>query len=280
MIPKRVLPRFAIAAAVVGVAASFTAPIASADKLSNGLDVTCSGDSKIHQLACVINPSGCPRVNGDYVVDAVHVMQNGHQDEYEFKCINGLQARHNISTTVDGPITLGFQACRKKDLEGDWCGPWANYTYRPPAEPVAPPPPPPVQCPAGSVSPVVPAGQQCQAPQRKVKCPEGSPTPEVDLNQNCAPIPDVTGAIQASINPGFGKVTVNVTNSSKLNAKCTYDATPFDTHRDFSVNANSSTTLTFNAINTLTSYHVVISCRDASGKQAAEMGHVEQDVTF
>ena len=78
MIGKRVAVSFAVASAVAGFAGTWVAPTASAQMLSNGLDVTCNPVGDL-QLTCVIG--GCPRVNGDYVVDAVHVMQKAHQDE-------------------------------------------------------------------------------------------------------------------------------------------------------------------------------------------------------
>ena len=128
MTRTRIFKRFAIAIAVACLSWTgvmmVAVPIANADALSNGLNVACNavGDN---QLTCVI--SGCPRVHGDYVVDAVHVMDNGHQDEYPFKCINGHTATHNVAVIISsigsGGFTLGFQGCRKKDLEGDWCGP-------------------------------------------------------------------------------------------------------------------------------------------------------------
>jgi hypothetical protein len=92
----------------------------------------------------------------------------------------------------------------------------------------------------------------------------------------------VTNAIALSFSPpGFGSITATVTNSSDLTAKCTYDASGLTkTHRDFTVGPRGSTNLTFNGFNTGTSYHVVVSCHDASGKQSQEIGHVEQDVTF
>ena len=80
--------------------------------------------------------------------------------------------------------------------------------------------------------------------------------------------------------PKLGSITATVSNSSDLTAQCTYDATPFDTHRDFTVGPKTNTSLTFNGLNTGTSYHVVVSCHDASGKQTQEIGHVEKDVTF
>jgi hypothetical protein len=287
MIRTRLSRRFAIAAAVAGVAASFTAPLASADKLSNGLDVTCKAVTDL-QLTCVIG--GCPRVHGDYVVDAVHVMQNGHQDEYEFKCINGATATHNIATTVQNPITLGFQACRKKDLEGDWCGPWADYTY----QPVAAAPNPqqqqqqaPVQCPPDSPVKTVPAGQTCPAAPPPVQCPPDSPVKTVPAGQTCPAAPPVTDAIGLSFGqpkitliPPSASITATVTNSSALPGKCTYDATPGNTHRDFTVPAKGSTPLTFSGLATGTNYHATVSCTDSSGKQTQPIGSASQDVTF
>ena len=100
-----------------------------------------------------------------------------------------------------------------------------------------------------------------------------------------APAPStvpVTDAITLSFSPpGLGSITATITNSSELTAKCTYDATGITkTHRDFNVNPKGSTNLTFSGFNTGTTYHVVVSCHDASGKQPQEIGHAEQDVTF
>jgi hypothetical protein len=287
MIRKKIAKALGIAAVAASVALGvMVAPVANAQPLSNGLDVTCNAVGDL-QLTCVIG--GCPRVHGDYVVDAVHVMQNGHQDEYEFKCINGQTATHTIATTVDNPITLGFQACRKKDLEGDWCGPWSDYTYKPAAAP-KPQAPADVQCPAGSTTPTVPAGQQCTAaPKPDVQCPPGSPTPTVPAGQTCAPIPDVTNAIQASFGaPGATSLDFNVTNTSNIEATCNYTATanslnplvPKKTTRQFNVPANGNHTETFSGTVTFTTYNAVLSCKDASGKQKAELGHVETSVTW
>ena len=92
----------------------------------------------------------------------------------------------------------------------------------------------------------------------------------------------VTNAITLSFGPAhLGSITATVTNSSDLTAKCTYDASGITkTHRDFTVGPHGSTDLTFNGVNTGTSYHVVVSCHDASGKQTQEIGHAETDVTF
>ena len=92
----------------------------------------------------------------------------------------------------------------------------------------------------------------------------------------------VTNAITLSFGPPhLGSITATVTNSSDLTAKCTYDASGITkTHRDFTVGPHASTDLTFKGLNTATSYHVVVSCHDASGKQTQEIGHAETDVTF
>lgn len=91
----------------------------------------------------------------------------------------------------------------------------------------------------------------------------------------------MTNAIQLSFGPPhLGSITATISNSSALTAKCTYDSTPFNTHRDFTVDPNGSTNQTFSGFNTGTSYHVVVSCHDASGKQSQEIGHAETNVTF
>jgi hypothetical protein len=123
---------------------------------------------------------------------------------------------------------------------------------------------PPVQCPDGSS---VPAGQAC---------PVIAPPP---------PLP-VTDAIRLS----FGKpnisvfgssITATVKNSSGLTASCTYDASGLAaTHRDFTVGPKVSTDLKFDGTATGSTYHVVVSCHDASGTQPQEIGHQETDVTF
>ncbi|WP_156764684.1 hypothetical protein [Mycobacterium sp. 1081908.1] len=114
--------------------------------------------------------------------------------------------------------------------------------------------------------------------------PPAAPPPAAPANQPApapAPAAPVTNAIQLSFGPPhLGSITATISNSSALTAKCTYDSTPFNTHRDFTVNPNGSTNQTFNGFNTGTSYHVVVSCHDASGKQTQEIGHAETNVTF
>jgi hypothetical protein len=123
--------------------------------------------------------------------------------------------------------------------------------------------------------PPAPAQQPQQPPpQQQVPQDRHSPAPA----PAAAP---VSNAIQLSFGPPrLGSITATISNSSDLTAKCTYDSTPFNTHRDFTVNPHSSTDQTFSGFNTGTSYHVVVSCHDASGKQSQEIGHAETNVTF
>lgn len=242
MIKKRIPRLFACAAALACVFGFLmltpATPTASADNLPNGLTVTCSavGDN---QLTCVIG--GCPRVNGNYVVDAVHVMDNGYQTEYkDWSCINGATVTHSIPIIISGigpgGYTLGFQGCRKKDFEDDWCTAYNNYTYHPPA-------PATTTCPAGSKTPTVTPPAQCEAV-AKVKCPEGSPTTDAVSLDQCAPAPPKTcpdgsvtpevpagqqcqppsKAITMNITKGGSNADIKITNSSGLPVDCAYVA--------------------------------------------------------
>ncbi|OBB66345.1 hypothetical protein [Mycobacterium sp. 852014-50255_SCH5639931] len=280
MIIRKVGP---VMAAVIGVAGTSLLPVASADTLSNGLTVDCKPDSDVH-VTCIIG--GCARVNGDYVIDAVHVrVEDGEQHEYPFKCINGQTARQGYDVYATGPHAadrkISVQGCRKNDLSSDWCGPWADYHYTSapkPAAPAAPAPAPapapnannPVHCTAGYT---LPPGSDCS------KTPNPNPPPAP------APAP-VTNAIQLTFGPVSGNgltgksITATVTNSSALTAKCTYDSAPGGNHLDFTVGPNASTALPFDGFGFPVNYHVVVSCHDASGKQTQEIGHAETNVTF
>lgn len=132
-------------------AAALVAPLANTLPLSNGLDIECFLDNTNSHVKCV-TMGGCPRVHGDYVVDALHTMINGRQDEYPYHCINGQSVSWGLNIDPTSTFTFGVQACRKKDLEGDWCTAYSDYTYTPPK---------PIKCPPGSPTPTVPAGQKC-----------------------------------------------------------------------------------------------------------------------
>ena len=110
------------------------------------------------------------------------------------------------------------------------------------------------------------------------------------LEVNCNPEPgEITTAIQASFGaPGVSSIAFNVTNTSNIAATCNYTATtdsinplvPKKTTRQFNVPANGNHTESFSGAPTLSTYNVVLSCKDASGKQKAELGHVETSVTW
>jgi hypothetical protein len=180
MIIKRIFASLVVAVALVG-GCTLAMPVASADTLPNGLAVTCVPDNPGH-TTCII--SGCARVHGDYVIDAVHVMWEGSQQEFEFKCINGATAKWGIK--IANQFTIAIQGCRKKDFEGDWCGPWSDYTYKPPVAAPQPAPAAPAPAPAP------------EAPKQPVKCAEGSPVTEVPFGQTC---PAPPAALTATVNP-------------------------------------------------------------------------------
>jgi hypothetical protein len=145
-------------------AVTLIAPAAYGVPLGNGIDVECFLDNTSNHVKCV-TMGGCPTVHGNYVVDALHVMINGHQDEYPYHCIDRQKASWGLDIDPDSTFTFGVQACRKKDLEGDWCTAYSNYTYSPP---------------------------------QPIKCPPSSPTRTVSAGQTCEPAPDVT----LSVTPG------------------------------------------------------------------------------
>jgi hypothetical protein len=271
----RVLQRVAFSAAIAGLPTLWAAP-ANAVPLSNGLDVSCNVEAGTG-VVCTIG--GCPRVHGDYVVDAVHFNFNGTgQQERDFKCINGQTARavDDIAPPPGGSTSIAVQGCRKKTVEGDWCGPWADYKFTVPgdAAPKAKPAPAnPIKCSPGRVL----DGDHC------VAAPAEHPGPAA------APTPDVTNAIQASFgDPKLSTLAFNVTNTSNLTATCNYTAKANSlnplvaktTTRQFNVPANGTHTETFNGAPTFTTYSVELSCKDASGKQKAELGHVSTSVTW
>jgi hypothetical protein len=283
----RTLKRFAIAVAVACLSwmgVMMVAPVASADTLGNGLTVSCNQDSEVH-ATCVVG--GCPRVNGDYVVDAVHAMINGGgQTENDFKCINGQTARYGVDNN-GAPVNIGVQGCRKKDLEGDWCTPYANYTFTPPA--AAKPVDLPITCPAGSTTPTVPAGQQCTAAPQPVVCPADSPTKTVPAGGTCAVAPAPTDAVTMAAKPaGIGKINVTFTNSANIAGTCDYTATPASNplgvlptiNKSVAIKAKGTAALNGeNAPPPLTSYHLSVTCTGDYNGQNVTFGHAETDVS-
>ncbi len=262
----RILKSLVIAAvmAIVSILAVTMAPVASADTLSNGLTVSCTQESDVH-ATCVVG--GCPRVNGDYVVDAVHAKINGGgQSEDDFKCINGQTARYGVDNNR-APVNIGVQGCRKKDLEGDWCTPYANYTFTPPAAPAAP---------AAPVTPAAPVAKP------DIVCPADSPTKTVPAGGTCAAaLVAPTDAVTLNFDKGGLQWTANVASSADIAGKCTYAATnPLlpGVNKSFNLGAKGTASFSVLAPPPLSTYHVVVSCSGPFNGKTVEYGHVEQDV--
>ncbi len=264
----RTLSRYLAAATVSGVM-FLPVPTAGADVLPNGLDVTCQV-IKDTTASCLI--AGCPRVHGDYVVDAVHIIAYSYQVEKEFKCINGGRATYTTTFKDFGPHTIHLQACRKKDLEGDWCGPWSDYTFNAPAPaPAAPAPAPapapepkPIKCTAGRVL----VGDQCVAAPQP---PEAQP-PHDAVTMNVS-----TG--------GLAGVTVNVTNSADIAGTCTYDAVADNklippTHRQLNLPAKGNASLHIDGVPTFSTYQVTLASHGIFNGKDVEFGHVQQSVSY
>lgn len=280
MIRKRILAVLATVGTALGLTIGVTIPVSHADPLDNiraSVNVTRSN-------------AGCPPLNynqqleaaaqataklggfkgdahsGGYVGDTTGAQRGANHAQDAINSINiGLNATlHDCSWKDFG---VGFYRFEDADASSV-----AVYVGKPPAAS----PPPPVKCPDGKT---VPAGQQCPAaPPPPVNCPDGTKVP---AGQQCPAPKPVTDAISLSFSPpGFGNVTATVSNSSDLNGKCTYDATPSNTHREFNVPAHGSTPLSFSGFNTGTTYHAVVKCTDASGKQTQPIGSDSKDVRF
>ena len=244
----------ATALAALGMAVGVTMPVAEADGLGNGYDVTCT---KANDKQVVCNISGCPRVFEDLAGDVVHTKVNGGaQSEIGKSCGATITQTVNIS----GGFDYAIQGCRKVTIGGDHCGAWSNYAYIPPAAPVEQKPPEP---------------QAPPQPQTK-QCPDGGPTiPVADACPEKKKAP--TNAVSMNVAKGLTQVNVTVSNSSDLAAQCTYDATEANglglpVHRDFSLSAKGSTTLTFPAPLLTQTYNLVSACNAEFDGQTVQIG--------
>ncbi|MCT7657299.1 hypothetical protein [Mycobacterium deserti] len=258
--------------------------------------MNCTKDSEVH-VTCVV--SGCPRVDGDYVVDKLHYRINGGgQVEPSFKCINGETARVGFDNN-NQPFDLGVQACRHRDLSENPCTPWSNFRYTPPAaaevkcgpndqtptvpagSKCVPKTQPPVQCPAGSATPTVPAGAQC-APAALKTCPPGSAKAQVPGSESCAP---PANAVTMNIGGGALTRTVSVTNNSALAASCAYDAKGTGgvfapgLNRQINVGPNGSTSIDVPAPPLGSTYQVTLTCTGNWDGKQVEIGRVVQNVS-
>ncbi len=283
-----------VAPAVMPTLAPSMTPVANADPLPNGYDVTCT-KSNDSQVVCSI--AGCPRVHEDLAGDVVHTKVNGgEQNEIGKACGNTTTETINASSGFDYAV----QGCRKHFPGTDDCGAWSNYKYTPPAPPapkdVACGPgsksatvpagqqcqPADVVCPAGSKSPTVPAGQQCVASDKQ--CPPGSTNATVPGDQQCAA---PTNAVSMNITRAGSNAVVAVTNKSALPAECTYTATrtsglvgPARVDRTISVGSNSTGNITdLGWPLPLVTYQATVKCTaDYDGKQVS-IGESSQTVS-
>ena len=261
---KRLLAVFAIAVAAVGLALGVRMPVSNADVLGNGYDVECH-PANATEFTCSI--SGCPRVHEDLAGDRINTrLDNGGQSELEKSC--GNTAVDTIAMDPTKPFNFSVQGCRGTTF-GSNCGPWSVYHYVPAA---APAPPPPVAPPPPPVAPPPPP----PPPQTKT-CPDGGPT--VPVGDAC-PVKKVapTNAVTMKVaKAGLLQVNVTVGNTSDLSADCTYDATEANglglpVHRDFSLAAKGSTTLTFPAPLLGQSWQLVAACNAPFEGQTVEIG--------
>jgi hypothetical protein len=164
-----------------------------------------------------------------------------------------------------------------------------------------------IQCPAGSVSPTVPAGQQCQAAP-PVQCPEGSKSATVPAGQQCEAAPPKQcppGSVSDTVPPdqqcaaptntvsmniekrGLTNATVTINNTGPLGGKCAYNASETgglgllpSVSRTVNLDPKGSATITDLLWPPIGStYHVVLSCNGNYDGKQVEFGHVEQDVS-
>ncbi|TFV60983.1 hypothetical protein E4P42_01995 [Mycobacterium sp. PS03-16] len=266
-------------------------PIAGAEVLGNGYDVNCT-KSNDNQVVCTI--AGCPRVHEDLAGDVVNTRVNGGgQSELSKSCDNVTSQTVNAA----GDFTLSVQGCRQNAFGSD-CGAWADYRYTAPAAPPVQCPPgsetptvpagqqckqaPPVQCPPGSESPTVPAGQQCKTAPPK-QCPPGSLNATVPPDQQCAP---PANAVSMNITREGLNANVAVTNNSALPAECAYTATrasglvgPGTVNRNVSVPPNGTGNITDMLWPPpLVSYNTKVTCTASYDGKRVTIGEATQTV--
>ena len=138
--------------------------------------------------------------------------------------------------------------------------------------------------PVDAVPAPTPATEPRPAP--PLQCPVGSPTPNVPAGQICAPPPtnSVTMAVSGA---GFGKINVTLTNSAAIDASCAYTATPVNNlggilqpiNRSIAVQAKGMATLNENSPLPGSTYHLTVSCTGTFNGKNVELGHPARDVS-
>ncbi|BBZ37062.1 hypothetical protein [Mycobacterium conspicuum] len=246
-------PGAPITVALICVAGSSLLPIASADPMPNGYDVSCKQVNPT-QVTCSI--SGCPRVKEDEAGDVVHTRVNALPQNEIGKACNST-ATETVNTSSG--FSYAVQGCRKHSLSSDDCGAWSNYTYTPPAA-AAPAPVPnsdkPVRCTAGGYT--LPPGSDCS------KTPNPNrPAPPPGPNVVVAPDQE---------NNAMNFVVTNKSPAG-VDVQCKYQATkvkgPFNwpggITKSFSLKSGDTQKLPFPGLPLNTTYHVAIDCRSDNG---------------
>jgi hypothetical protein len=270
-----------VAPAVMPALVPSMTPVANADPLPNGYDVTCKGNGG--NTICQI--SGCPRIYEDYAGDVVHVRINGVGDDEKGKAC-GDTLNYTVGIPGDTGFTLSMQGCRKHDLSKDDCGPFSDYAYKPAPKPVEAPQP--VPCPAGSPTPtVIPPAQCAPAPAPPVTCPPDSPVREVPAGQTCPATPPPP---QDSVTLNFARagLGLNATfkNNSKVAGQCQYNAEPAGgtalggKSDNFPIGANASVTRNYAGPPLGSTYHITLSCTGDFNGQNVTFGSIDRNDNF
>jgi hypothetical protein len=244
-----------VMAALIGAAGTSLLPVASADPMPNGYDVSCKQTSP-NQVVCSIG--GCPRVKDQEAGDVVHTRVNALPQNEIGKACN---ATATETVNMSSAFTYAVQGCRKHPVGSDDCGAWSDYSFTPPAQ-AAPAPAPnsdkPVRCTAGGYT--LPPGSDCSK----------TPNPNPPQAAPVAPSIDVTP------NQGNQLITFTVHNTSTQDLQCNYNAKklsglfgppttavgPFDLKPGATTPSNL---LKFPEIPVGTTYQVDISCTGQNG---------------
>lgn len=131
-----------------------------------------------------------------------------------------------------------------------------------------------------------PATTSTSAPAPPVQCPVGSPTQTVPAGQACAPPP--TNAVTMVVSgAGFGRIDVTLSNSAAIDASCAYTAAPKSNplgllptiNKTVAVKAKDTATLNESSPFPGSTYHLTVSCTGTFNGKNVELGHPEQDVS-
>ena len=283
MTRKQTAASLAIAATMVGVAATLAIPVASADPLD---PIRAAANNARSQTSCA--PLNYSR---DLEGQAQHEARNALPGVPPFGQYKGtfivLKAVGDhedvqIRRVIDDPVSnTAFGDCGYKDFGvgfsrfevGDEADDIVTIVLGKPNAPEPVEQPKPVDQPKPIEQP------------KPVPCPTGSPVSEVPAGQTCPAEPAPTNAVTMNFKrSGLTNVTATFSNLSKVSGQCHYDAQdvngilPGKTD-DFPISADRSVTRNYLAPPPLSTYHAVVSCTGNFNGQNIEFGHAEQDVS-